>query len=208
MRIGVIGSGHMGASLSRLLAGAGHDILISNSRGPDSLRDLTQESGGRTVAGTVAQAIEFGDVVVVAVPFVAIEDVAAQGRWDRKIVVDVTNYYAQRDGVKVDPSPLSSSEVVAEKLAGARVVKAWNTIWYRRLQTQARGEDGEPLAVLYAGDDEDARALVARLIEDTGFAPVYSGTLAESRNTQEPGAPLYNVPVGEDEARRRVAQQN
>jgi 8-hydroxy-5-deazaflavin:NADPH oxidoreductase len=207
MKIGVIGSGHMGGSLSVLLARAGHDIVISNSRGPDSLDDLTGERGeGRIEAGTVPQAMEHGEVVLVAVPYLAIDEVAAQGDWQGKIAVDVTNYYEQRDGAKTNPAPLGSSEVVAGKLAGARVVKAWNTIWYRRIETQARA-DGERLAVLYAGDDEEACRIVAGLIEDTGFAPVYSGTLGESRTTQEPGTPLYNVPIGENEARRRVAQQ-
>ena len=208
MKIGVIGSGHMGASLSGLLAQAGHDVVISNSRGPDSLGDLTGQRGaGRIAAGTVPEAIEHGDVVLVTVPYVAIDEVAAEGDWQGKIVVDVSNYYPQRDGARTNPSPLSSSEIVAEKLVGARVVKAWNTIWYRRLETQARA-DGERLAVLYAGDDEEACRVVAGLIEDSGFAPVYSGTLAESRTTQEPGTPLYNVPIGEAEARRRVAQHS
>jgi 8-hydroxy-5-deazaflavin:NADPH oxidoreductase len=170
MRIGIIGSGNMGKALARHLAAAGHELRVSNLHGPESLARSASALGHGIAPATVAEAVAFGDVVFLAVPYGAIDDVAAAGHsWSGKVVVDVTNYYRQRDGAEIDPGEVSSSAIVASKLRGARVVKAFNTIWFKRLETESRPSGSEQLVVFCAGDDEDALRIVGGLVEECGF---------------------------------------
>lgn len=204
MRIGIIGSGHMGEAFARLFSRAGHEVALSNSRGPDSLRSLVSELGDRVRATTTRDAVAFGDVVFLAVPYGVVgETVRAAGPFDGKVVVDVTNYYRQRDGAGVDPGDRSSSEIVAVLVPGARVVKAFNTIWSERLLREGRPAGPDRLAVFYAGDDEDAKETVAGLIAQAGFAPVDTGSLRDGGLRQQPGSDIYNVPLTESEAHQR-----
>jgi len=187
MRIGIVGSGHIGGTLAELFVKAGHEVAVSNSRGPDSLADLVRRLGPAARATTVDQAAGFGDVVVVAIPFGRYRDLPADA-FDGRVVVDTSNYYPRRDGrfAELDDGGTTSSELLAAHLSRARVVKAFNTIYYVRLRDE--GRPGRPaderLAVPIAGDDETAKRTVAALIAEIGFAPVDVGSLADGRRQQ------------------------
>jgi 8-hydroxy-5-deazaflavin:NADPH oxidoreductase len=204
MDVGIIGAGNIGTTVAKLLAGAGHRVAVSNSRGPESLAPLVEQIGPLARAATPEEAAGFGEVVLVAVPFFAYESLPAE-RLAGKIVIDATNYYEVRDG-PVDFGGLTSSEFIASELPGSRIVKAFNTMYYETLATGGRpdAERKNRLVLFVAGDDAEAKAVVSRLIEDIGFEPVDTGTLSESRR-QEPGSPIYNVPMTADEARETLA---
>lgn len=203
MNIGIIGSGHIGGTLARLWARNGHQVAVSNSRGPASLEALVAEIGPNARAVTIDEAAGFGDVVVVAIPFKAYRLLPAE-RLSRKIVVDAMNYYPQRDG-EIDFGTLNSSEVVARFLSGARLVKAFNTIYWERLLHEGRASGPDRLAVFVAGDDAEAKAVVSSLIEEIGFDPVDTGSLREGGRLQQPGEPIYNNPINAQQARELLA---
>ena len=203
MNIGVIGSGNIGATAARLFAAAGHEVAISNSRGPETLGGLVEEIGPGVRAATVEEAAGFGEVVMEAIPFGRYESLPAE-RLAGKVFITASNYYPARDG-EVEHGGLASAEVIQQHLPGARVVKAFNTIYFVRL-----GENGRPdapveerEAISVSGDDEGAKGIVSRLVEEIGFAPVDVGTLAGSRR-QEPGSPVYNVAMNPDRARETL----
>ncbi len=206
MRIGIIGSGNIGGTSAALLARAGHDVVIANRRGPESLADLVGSIGPRARAGTVEEAADT-DVVIVAVPLSAREDLPADALAGR-IVIDAMNHYPDRDGHidAIETGETGSSEIVAALLPDARVVKALNTIWYERLRTEGRATgDPDRLAVPIAGDDADAKEVVAALIDDMGFDAVDAGSLRDGRR-QQPGAPVYNRPLTADGVRAVLAE--
>ncbi len=200
MKIGILGAGNIGGSLAQLFAQAGHDIALSNSRGPDTLTDQVATLGPTVHASTAVDAAAFGDVVVEAIPFGRIEALPAS-QLAGKILVSASNYYPQRDG-EIDLAGASQTEFVARGLPETRVVKAFNTIWYRHLRSQ--GDTSKPeaarRAIFLAGDDEAAKQVVAGLIRDIGFGPVDTGSLHHSR-VQEPGADIYNQEMTVAEAR-------
>lgn len=197
MQIAVIGVGKIGGAIAGHMSRAGHEVKVASSRGPEALADRAAELGA--TAATVEDAVRDADLVFLAVPYDAVDQtVAAGGSWDGKIVVDVTNYYPGRDGEELDPGDQSSSALVASKLPGARVVKAFNTIMWKRLES----EPG--LAIFYATDDDAAGETVAGLIRAAGFAPVRTGGLSDGGKRQEPDSAIYNVPMSEDEARAAV----
>ena len=204
MNIGVIGSGNIGATAARLFAAAGHQVVISNSRGPETLEDLVAEIGPGVRAATVEEAAGFGEVVMEAIPFGRYESLPAD-RLAGKVFVTASNYYPARDG-EVEHGGLASSELIQQHLPGARIVKAFNTIYFVRLGEN--GRPGAPIeereAVFVSGDEEEAKGVVSGLIEDIGFAPVDAGTLAESHR-QEPGSPVYNVAMNPAQAREMLA---
>lgn len=204
MKIGVIGAGRIGANAARLFARAGHEVVISNSRGPETLSTIVEEIGNDTRAATIEEAADFGDLVLEAIPFGRYEELPAD-RLAGKIVVDASNYYPQRDG-EIDLGGLTSTEAVARHLGGARVVKAFNTMYYERLANEGRpGLPVEERLVLFvAGDDEEAKGIVSRLIEEIGFAPIDTGSLKDSHK-QEPGSPIYNNPITPEQARVMLA---
>jgi predicted dinucleotide-binding enzyme len=190
MRIGIIGSGRIGGTLGRLLAAAGHEVMLVNSRGEPH---------------TVEEATGADDLLVLAIPLHAVASLPAE-LFAGKVVIDANNYYAGRDGIdRLDRKELTSSAWVAETLPGARVVKAFNTMYFETLGSE--GKPGAPrderLAIFLAGDDEEAKRQVAQLIEEIGFAPVDTGSLADSAR-QEPGAPVYNAPMTAPEAERAL----
>ena len=137
MKIGVIGAGHIGANAARLFVKAGHEVVIANSRGPETLAGLVSELGGSTRAVTAPEAAAFGDVVFVSIPFGKYKDLPA-GAFAGKIVIDSNNYYPERDGnfPDLDDGSTTSSEMLAEHLRGARIVKGFNTIWFEHLRSQ------------------------------------------------------------------------
>ena len=200
MRIGVIGSGNIGGTVATLLARAGHEVQIANSRGPESLRGLAAE---RLTPATIEAAAEHGEVVVVATPLAAYAALPAQALADT-VVVDAGNYYPSRDGqiAVLDDDSTTSTEWLAAKLPGARVVKAFNTVFWEVLRDKGDPQAGDDrLVVLVAGDDEGAKETVGGLIEDIGFAPLDQGGLADGGRRQQPGSELYGKVLTLGEAR-------
>jgi predicted dinucleotide-binding enzyme len=205
MRIGIIGSGRIGATVAKLLTRAGHEVVIANSRGPESLADVAQDTGARPA--TAGDAAGFGELVLVAIPLRAIGDLPAD-RFAGKVVLDANNYYPGRDGQidRIDSGEITSSELLAELLDGATVVKAFNTMFFETLAGEGRagGPREERLALFIAGDDREAKRRVAELIEEIGFAAVDTGPLGEGGRLQQPGGPLYNVTLTAPEAERAL----
>lgn len=206
MKIGIIGAGKIGSTLARLLTAAGHEVALANSRGPGSLQSLVRELGPRAHAMSVDDAARFGDIVVLAVPWRAPEALPSPAAVKGKIVIDAMNQYSATGGLeRLDPST-SASEETLKRLPGARLVKAFNTIWFRHLAE--RGLTAAPVAerhaIFLAGDDADAKRVVSHLIEEIGFAPVDTGSLHDGGRRQEPDAPIYNQVMTGAEARNRV----
>ena len=205
MRIGIVGSGHIGGTLARLFTRAGHTVVVSNSRGPESLKDLIDELGPTASAGTVSEAAEASEVVVIAIPWRATDSLPAPKSVAGKIVIDAMNPY--QAGGEVDFGDSTSSEETAKRLPGARLVKAFNTTWYKHLADNGRVDlpVDERHAIFLASDDVEAKSVVSSLIESIGFAPVDTGTLRTGGRRQRVGSPIYNVPMTGSKAREIVA---
>jgi 8-hydroxy-5-deazaflavin:NADPH oxidoreductase len=190
--IGLIGAGQIGSQVARAAIAGGYDVVISNSRGPETLTDLVSELGPRAHAGTTEQAAAAGDLVVVAIPVKAIDDLPVDPLVG-KVVIDSNNYYPRRDGniAALDDDSLTSSELLQNRLRGSHVVKAFNHIYAQQITTDAtppRTQDRRALVI--AGDDPAAKAQVAELIDVFGFDVVDAGPLAEGWRIQ-PGTPGY-----------------
>ena len=193
--IGFIGSGRIGGTVARLSVAAGHRVVLSNSRGPDTLKDLAAELGPLATAGTGEQAAEAGDLVVVAIPVKGYPGVPPAAG---KPVLDAGNYYPQRDGqiAELDSGSLTSSGLLQRDLNRARVVKVFNNIYFRHLASLPRPAGARDRSALpIAGDDEAAKAAVTAFLDSIGYDAVDAGTLAGSWR-QEPGAPAYGAPYG------------
>ena len=206
MNIGILGAGNIGANAARLLAAAGHDVRIASSRDPRSLEARARELGERVRAATPADAVAFGDVVLLAVPWSRKEDaIPDAGPYDDKIVIDAMNAYTEDFEIE-DLGDRTSSEITETLVPGARLVKAFNTMHYRRLASEGKpkGTRGR-LAMFLAGDDPAAKAVVAGLIDEIGFEPIDTGTLAQGGRRQEPGSSIYNVPLTASEAKKMLA---
>jgi 8-hydroxy-5-deazaflavin:NADPH oxidoreductase len=206
MKVGIIGAGMIGQATATRLIAAGHEVMISNSRGPETLADLEQSLGQSAHVGTTVEAARFGDVVLVAIPLKAIGSLPAD-ELAGQIVIDANNYYPGRDGqiAELDAGEIGSSELLARRLPGARIVKAFNTIYFERIAHEGRPPgSSERLAVPMAGDDPEAKRVVAELIDDMGFDPVDAGLLADGRR-QQPGTLVYNVPLSADGVRAALA---
>ncbi|HEV7624693.1 MAG TPA: NAD(P)-binding domain-containing protein, partial [Amnibacterium sp.] len=179
--IGLIGAGHIGSQLARVAVRHGYRVVLSNSRGPESLADLVADIGGGASAGTAEEAAGAGDVVVVTIPLKNVDSVPVDPLAG-KIVIDTNNYYPQRDGhiAELDDERLTTAELLQRHLPRSKVVKAFNHIPSADLTT-ANAPKGTPgrRALAIFGDDEDARATVAELIEEFGFDVVDGGPLAE-----------------------------
>lgn len=206
MKIGIIGSGHIGGAAARLFINAGHEVALSNSRGPQSLEEFVKELGPRARAMTVEQAARFGDIVLLAVPWRKPSALPPPKTVAGKIVIDAMNPYSD-SGEVLDLGDMTSSEEVRNRLPQARLVKAFNTIYYQHLATRGRKElpIEQRHVIFVAGDDADAKHVVSRLIEDIGFAPIDTGSLREGGRSQQPGSPIYNHPMLPREARRILA---
>ena len=207
MNIGIIGSGHIGATAARLFADAGHEAALSNFRGPESLGSLVEEIGprarrdnrvGRRLRGRGA-----GGSTVFAHKALPAQTLAG------KVVVDAMNYYARRD--EIDLSGSSSTEALAQRLRDSRVAKAFSTMYYETLRTEGltSAPAEERLVLFVAGDDGEAKTVVSRLIEEIGITPVDTGSLGDGRK-QEPGSPVYtcrfyNVPIKPEQACETLA---
>ena len=203
MKIGVVGSGNIGGNAARLFVRAGHEVALSNSRGGEGLDELVKELGDKAHATTIENAAKFGDVVLVAIPFGNFSDLPADA-FKGKVVIDTGNYYPERDGKfpQLDRDETTSSELMSAHLKEARLVKGFNTIYFRHLASQ--GDTSLSLedrrAIFIAGDDSQAKEIVARLIEEIGFAAVDTGFLHEGGRSQQPGTAIYNKDVTAKEA--------
>ena len=206
MRIGIIGSGHIGGTAAGLFVKAGHQVAISHAHGPETLRPLVERLGPNSCAVTVDEAAAFGEVVLVAIPFGEYRTLPAKSLAST-IVVDAMNYYPERDG-QIDMRGGTSSELVAQHLPNSRVVKAFNTMHYQTLATDGRpgAPVSERLVLFVAGDDADAKAIVSRLIEEIGFAPLDTGSLGEGGRKQQPGSPIYAKPMKLAQARQALGK--
>lgn len=202
MRIGFIGAGKIGGTAAKLFSTAGHEVVISNSRGPESLTDVEKATGARAV--TAEEAARFGEVVFVSIPLGKYKSLSPEDL-DGKIVIDSNNYYPDRDGKisELDSGSETSSELLAKHLPGSRVVKAFNTIWFEHLRSE--GDTAKPLGerrvIFVSGDDTEAKGVVAELIQEIGFAPYDLGSLAGSK-IQQPDSPVYNKSITIEEARK------
>jgi 8-hydroxy-5-deazaflavin:NADPH oxidoreductase len=193
--IGLIGSGQIGGTLARLAVDAGHDVVLSNSRGPETLRDLADELGPHARAATAEEAAAAGDIVVVTIPLKNVDRVKTEPLRG-KVVIDTCNYYPQRDGhiAELDDGASTSSEWVQRLLDGTRVVKAFNNILYSHLGSLQRpaGDPGRSVLAI-AGDDAAAKAAVSAFLDTIGYDAFDAGPLSESWRF-EPDTPAYGGP--------------
>ncbi len=201
MNIGIIGAGNIGANAARLFAKAGHHVAISNSRGPQSLTSLVATLGANVTATTVDDAAKFGEVILLAVPWRTPEALPSAKLLEGKVVIDAMNHYTSTGNVH-DLGNSSSSEEVAKRLPGVRLVKAFNTMYFETLRTGGRQEPKERLVLFVAGDDAEAKSIASKLIEDIGFAPVDTGSLREGGRLQQPGSVIYNKPLTTEQAQK------
>jgi predicted dinucleotide-binding enzyme len=204
--IGLIGAGHIGSQLARLAVRHGYDVVLSNSRGPETLTDLIRELGPRARAATPLEAATAGDIVVVTIPLKNIDQVPV-APLAGKIVIDTNNYYPQRDGhiAELDAEQTTTSELLQRHLPSSKVVKAFNHIYAAELTTH-----GQPAgttnrrALAIAGNDADAKRVVAQVIDRFGFDVVDLGPLDESWRIQR-DTPGYGPRLTADELRRDLA---
>ena len=195
--VGIIGSGMIGGTVARLSVAAGHRVVLSNSRGPETLQELVAELGPLATAATAGQAAEAGDLVVVSVPVKAFAEIPAKPLAG-KPVLDTGNYYPQRDGQieELDTGALTSSGLLQRYLGQAQVVKVFNNIFFKHLLSLARPSGAaDRTALPIAGDDQAAKAAVTAYLDSIGYDAVDAGPLAESWR-QEPGTPVYGTPYG------------
>ena len=203
MRIGIIGAGHIGGTLAARFIAAGHEVAISNSRGPETLAGLLE--GAQPM--TAGDAERFGELVVVSIPLGRYREVPTDAV-EGKVVIDTDNYYPQRDGhiPELDDDSTTSSELLQTHLPGARVVKAFNAIVWTKLRDDGRpAGDPDRLGIPISGDDEQAKRTVAQLIDEIGFDAVDAGTLAEGGRRHQVGARAYTQGLPTAELRARLA---
>ena len=205
--IGLIGAGHIGSQVARLAIAHGYHVVISNSRGPETLAGLVAELGANARAASAADAARAGDIVVVTVPLkhyrqVPVEPLAG------KIVIDTNNYYPERDGhiPELDNESTTTAELLQAHLPTSKVVKAFNHIYAAQLTTDGRpaGTPGRR-ALVIAGDDRDAKATVTALLDQFGFDTVDAGPLKEGWRIQR-DTPGYGPRRTTEELRRDLAE--
>ena len=204
MRIGIIGAGHIGGTLAARFIAAGHEVAISNSRGPETLAGLLE--GAQPM--TAEDAERFGEVVVVSVPFGRYREVPSDAV-EGKVVIDTANYYPQRDGhiPELDDDSTTSSELLQTHLPRARVVKAFNAIVWTKLRDEGHpAGDPDRLGIPISGDDEQAKRTVAELIDEIGFDAVDAGTLDEGGRRHQVGARAYTQGLPTTELRALLAE--
>ncbi|ROQ60397.1 hypothetical protein EDF36_1534 [Rathayibacter sp. PhB152] len=205
LTIGIIGAGSIGSTIARRLSRRGHDVLIANSRGPETIDDAALRTGARAL--TAADAAQGVDVLIVSVPMNRNADIAEYVRSapEGAVVIDTSNYYPMRDGSVREFEDGVPESVWLSGLFGRPVAKAWNAITSQSFDAKAT-EPGDParVAVPVAADRDEDRAVAMRLVEDTGFDAVDAGVLAESWR-QQPGAPVYCTDRTRDEMPKWLA---
>jgi 8-hydroxy-5-deazaflavin:NADPH oxidoreductase len=204
--IGLVGAGNIGSQVARLAIASGYNVVVSNSRGPETLASLIAELGPKARAATAADAAKAGDLVVVTVPLKNYRDVPVEPLRN-KIVIDTNNYYPQRDGhiPELDNESTTTAELLQAHLPTSRVVKAFNHIYAAQLTTDGRPA-GTPnrRALVIAGDDAEAKAVVTRLLDQFGFDTVDAGPLKEGWRIQR-DTPGYGPRRNAEELRKDLA---
>lgn len=207
MNIGIIGAGHIGGTLTRRFSALGHKVFVANARGPESLADLAAETGATPVS--VTEAAQTGEVVIVTIPEKNIPKSPPklfEGTSDRVVVVDTGNYYPQqRDGrIAGIEGGATESRWVSQQL-GRPVVKVFNNIYAEHLLKLGRPAGTQDrIALPVAGDDESAKSIVLKLVDELGFDGVDAGGLDESWR-QQPGTPVYGTDLNAEGVRRALA---
>jgi 8-hydroxy-5-deazaflavin:NADPH oxidoreductase len=207
MKIGIIGAGHIGGTLTRRLTALGHQVFVANSRGPETLKDLAAETGAKAV--TVKEAARAGELVIVTIPMKSVPKLPRDlfaGVPEDVVIVDTGNYYPQRDGlIEEIESGTTESRWTARQL-GRPVIKAFNDIYAQHLLElgKPRGTPGR-IALPVAGDDKASKEVVMNLIDQLGFDPVDAGSLDESWK-QQPGSPVYARDYDAAGVRRALAE--
>jgi 8-hydroxy-5-deazaflavin:NADPH oxidoreductase len=191
LKIGIIGTGHIGGTLAKLWVAAGHEVLIS-SRHPEELRPLAESLGPKAKVGTPREAALFGDVVLESVPYGALPQIGQDLKAELagKIVLDTANPYPQRDGdMALEARRVGTGVASPRYLPSVRLVRAFNAISSNDLANDAH-RPGQPIAIPLAGDDPEALAVAQRLVRDAGFEPVVVGSLSRAREF-DVGTPVY-----------------
>lgn len=207
MRIGIVGAGNIGGTLTRRLSQLGHQVSVANSRGPETLRELAEETGA--TAATAEDAVRGAELVVITIPEKVIpqfDSSLLDTRAEGAPIVDTGNYYPGRDGrIEAIEAGTPESRWVSEQL-GQPVIKTFNNIYARHLFELGR-PSGDPhrIALPVAGDDPEAKAKVMRLVDELGFDPVDAGGLDESWR-QQPGSPCYAADFDADRLKRALAE--
>jgi predicted dinucleotide-binding enzyme len=209
MRIGIIGAGMIGSTMAKLWVDAGHEVRLS-SRHPDALQPLVKGLGNRASAGTSADAAAFGDVVMLTVPLKAVPELARDlaSALTNKVVLDTGNAYERRDGEtarQATSHPAGSAGWAAAHFPGARWVKAFNTVYFKTLETDAH-RAGDRVGIPLASDDAGALDTAAALVRDAGLDPVIVGALARGREF-EPNTPTYNTGMSGRQLREAFGQR-
>ncbi len=195
--IGIIGSGNIGATIARLAIQAGHDVVLSNSRSPQTLWPLAAALGPKARTATPEEAGQAGELILVSVPLHRYRDVPAEPLTG-KLVLDTGNYYPDRDGriAELDSGQATTSSLLQVHLADAQVVKVFNNIWFHHLGILARTSDSPERSTLpVAGDDSDAKASAQALVDQLGYDTYDAGTLADSWRFER-DQPAYVTPYG------------
>jgi predicted dinucleotide-binding enzyme len=204
LKIGIIGSGNIGGTVGALWVKAGHQVLFS-SRHPDELKSLVEGLGPLARAGMVKEALTFGEVIFIAVPYSAYPQIGKDyaREFVRKIVLDAGNAVLRRDGEIANEARENGIGITSAKyLAGARIVRAFNTMNFRRVATNAN-RPGARMAIPIAGDDTEAISVAQTLVRDAGFDPVLVGNL-ESAKLFAQGGPLYGQDITAEDMERRL----
>lgn len=207
MRIGIIGAGNIGGTLTRRFAALGHEVTVANSRGPETLQELAAETGA--TAATADEAVREAELVVITIPEKAIPQFNAsilETRAEGAPIIDTGNYYPGRDGrIDAIEDGTPESQWVSEQL-GHPVIKTFNNIYAQHLLEHGKPE-GDPgrIALPVAGDDPEAKAVVMRLVDELGFDPVDAGGLEESWR-QQPGSPCYAADLDAEGLKRALAE--
>ena len=204
-RIGIIGSGNIGGTIGGLWVKKGHSVFFS-SRHPEELKDMIAKLGSLAKAGTVEEAVAFGDVLFIAVPYGAIPQIGKDysARMKGKVMLDACNAVSTRDGAVADEVEQNGIGVTTQKyFPGVRIVRAFNTMSYMVFAREANRPDPK-LAIPIAGDDPQAMQIAAALVRDAGFDPVTVGTLADARRFQR-GQPGYGQQVSSAELKQKLS---
>lgn len=205
-KIGIVGSGNIGGNLGVLLTRAGYEVFYS-SRHPDTLKDFVRLAGPKARAGTVAEAITFGEVIVLSVPFKAIPELddKTKTKLKGKIVIDTSNPYPERDGVIAEEArkePGGMGVFVARLLPGAKLIRAFNTVYFEDLKkTTTKG--GEKIGIPIAGDDPEGLKITEELVQAAGLDPVVVGGLSTSK-LFDVGTPVYATSAPAREIREQL----
>ncbi|WP_268893393.1 MULTISPECIES: NADPH-dependent F420 reductase [Pseudomonas fluorescens group] len=191
MNIGIIGAGHIGATLARKLAACGHQVKLANSKDPQSIQALAEEVGARAV--TKEQAVSDVDVIILSIPFAKYPDLKETLSQvpEQVVVIDTSNYYPQRDGAIKEVDEGKPESVWVSEQIGRPLIKAWNAVLAATLADQGQpAESATRIALPVAGDDVRAEAIAQDLVEESGFTALAAGSLQDSWR-QQPGTPAY-----------------